>query len=122
MSFDTAVRVGAVLLFACLVSLGYVCQAWAFREVEPTGTRGFERVLTVVTHPAFILGLVLSFGSTLARLAMFDRLGITQTVLAQELSVAMMLGLSLTVFRDALTPAQVAGGIFIVSGAFLVAR
>lgn len=122
MSSDTAVRCGIVLLFACLVSLGYVCQAWAFRDAESFGERGLGQVLMVVAHPTFALGLALSFGSSLARLAMFDRLGITQTVLAQELSVVMMLGLSLSVFRDALTPGQVVGGVLIVGGAFLVAR
>lgn len=122
MSSEGVARSGAVVLFACLVALGYICQAWAFRSAQPVAEAGLARLVSIAAHPVFILGLALSFGSTLARLAMFERLGVTQTVFAQELSVLLMVGLSLSVFREALTAWQMVGGVLILGGVFLVAR
>lgn len=119
---EGVLRWSAVLTFACLVSIGYICQAWAFRSNQLVGGRDVLQVAAVIFNPIFLTGLVLSFGGTLARLVMFDRLGISQTVLAQELSMVLMLGLSLWVFRETLTVSQVTGSLLVLGGVVLIAK
>lgn len=77
-------------------------------------------LITVLSHPLFLGGLALSFGSTFARLAMFEALGISRTVLASELSVMLMLLISLAIFREEFGLKEIIGSILVLVGILFV--
>ncbi len=109
----------ANLLFALMVASAYICFAFAYKRVG-SFEMDVSYIISITFSPFFIGGLTLSFLSTFVRLAMFNALGISKTVLASELSVIMMLVLSLVIFREALGAKDIIGGAMILLGILLV--
>jgi drug/metabolite transporter (DMT)-like permease len=112
----------ANVAFAVLVSASYLCYALAFRDLGSSVQWTLRYFVSVLTHPLFLAGLVLSFGSTFARLVLFQVAGMSRTVLLSELSVVMMLVASLIVFREQVGVREALGGLLILAGIALVGR
>jgi len=91
---------GPSISFALLITGGFLLQAYASKQIEQSPSVSTSYVIALLTNPFFLLGIVLSFGSTFARQAMLVQSGANKTVLLSELSVIMMYFAALIFFNE----------------------
>jgi drug/metabolite transporter (DMT)-like permease len=116
------IKWASLLAFASLVSAAYICFASTFREMGGVVIFRPSFFVKLILHPLFILGLALSFSSTFFRFVLFQQVGISRTVLVSELSVVVMLGMSLLVFREKYGLREIIGSLLILIGILFVGR
>lgn len=120
-------RWGTILAFSLLVSISFVLYGITFDRVgaPPTSPSVVEFVTygqRVLFDPFFVAGMVLALGGALARMFIFEQVGIAATALVSELTLVMSVGLAVIVFRSDLRRLDVLGMVLIVSGVYLVQR
>ena len=117
---STLIEWGPSTVFALLITGGFLLQAHASRQIGESPSVSVAYATALLLNPFFIMGIVLSFGSTFARQAMLVHSGANRTVLLSELSVVMMFVASIIVFREATGIRQYIGCTFILVGAVFV--
>ncbi len=110
---------GIDVLFASVIATALLFYALAFKA---NGAElSASNFIHIIFHPYFMGGLVLAFSSSIMRIILFDLLGYTRTALVSQLAALFSVVLLWAVFKEALTPRQIAGGALLIGGLFLVA-
>lgn len=106
--------------FAVLITGGFLLQAYASKQIGQSPSASTTYVVALLSNPYFLLGIVLSFGSTFARQAMLVQSGANKTVLLSELSVVMMYLAALVFFHEKGGPREYFGATLIFVGTIFV--
>jgi drug/metabolite transporter (DMT)-like permease len=107
------------LLFAVSIAGAYIGFALAYKSVGPVRL-DIVYFAEMSLNVYLWIALILSAGSIVVRFMMFEKMGMTRTVFASELSVFMMIFLSLVIFREQLSLQDIVGGTMIIIGVFIV--
>lgn len=106
--------------FGLLITGGFLLQAYASKQIPDGPSASMSYIVALLTNPYFLLGIVLSFGSTFARQAMLVNSGANKTVLLSELSVVMMYFATLLLFHEKGGAREYIGAAFILVGTIFV--